>query len=169
MSELLPILNLNTLESKEECIKLEKDTVNFTSVDIADKIIEALLSGFINPLEFAVKRKLVTDALDMAMKNPHVKSMMMEEIEKYGKDGASAMGARIYIFSKPLYQYEKDPTWKSMKDALAPFENSLKEQEKKIQSACKNNCSLMGDGGELIASIVPAPCTQSVAVSFSKK
>ena len=167
--QLLPILDLNTLESNQECIKLEKDIVNLSSVSIADHIIGTLLAGYVNPLEFAVKRKLVTDAFEMVMKHPKVKSLMMDEIEKFGKQGASALGAKVYITSHASYEYDKDPTWLHIKTSIKPFEEALKTQEEKIKVASKNGASLVDEGNIIVAQAVPAPKTDSVAVSFSKK
>lgn len=167
--EVLPVLDLNTLESNEECIKLEKDVINLSSVGIADQIIETLLSGSVNPLEFAVKRKLVVDAFEMVMKHPDIKSLMIDEIEKFGKQGASALGAKVYITTRASYEYDKDPTWVHIKQSMKPFEEALKAQEDRIKTCSKNGASLYDDNGIMIASVVPAPKSESVAVSFSKK
>jgi hypothetical protein len=128
-----------------------------------------LLAGYVNPLEFAVKRKLVTDALEMVMKHPKVKSLMIDEIEKFGKQEASALGAKVYITSRASYEYDKDSTWMHIKTNMKPFEDALKTQEEKIKSCCKRGGSLFDDSGIMIASAVPSPKTDSVAVSFSKK
>lgn len=165
----LPVLDLNTLNPDEGTIKLDKDTINLRSSDIAMQIVCAITDGLINPLDFAVKKKLVVDALEMAMKNPHVKTMLLEEMEKYGKEAVTRLGAKLSISSRATYQYDADPTWKSIKDEMKPLEEKLKAQEEKIKTACKNNCSLVDEHGELIASIVPHPKTESIAVSFSKK
>ena len=166
---LLPVLNLNTLDSKEESIKLEKETVNLTSVDIADNIIGALLSGTVNPLEFAVKRKLIVDAFEMVMKHKDVKDLMITEVQKFGKQGASALGAKVYITSRAQYEYDKDSTWLHIKNNMEPFEKALTEQQEKIKACCKNGASLFDDDGIMIASCVPAPKSDSIAVSFSRK
>lgn len=166
---LLPVLDLNTLQSHYEIIKLDKDTVNLTSVQLSDAIIQTLLSGSVNPLEFAVKRKLVVDAFEMVMKHPDIKSLMIEEIEKFGKQGASALGAKVSIFNRAQYQYDQDPTWRSLKEGMKPFEEAIKAQEEKIKICCKTGNSLMDDDGIVVATCVPAPKTDSIAVSFSKR
>lgn len=165
----LPILDLNTLNPDEGIIKLDKDTINLRSSDIAMQIVTAIADGLINPLDFIVKKKLVIDALEMAMKNPQVKAAAAEEMEKYGKEGVNKLGAKLSVTSRATYQYEADPTWKNIKEEMKPLEERLKAQEEKIKTACKNNCSLVDENGEIIASIVPHPKTESIAVSFSKK
>lgn len=166
----LPVLDLNTLNPEEGTIKLDKDIINLKSSDIAMQIVAAITDGLINPLDFIVKKKLVIDALEMAMKNPQVRAAAAEEMEKYGKEGVSKLGAKLSITSRATYQYEADAKWKSIKEEMKPLEERLKAQEEKIKAACKNNASLIdGDTGEMIASIVPHPKTESIAVSFSKK
>lgn len=168
----LPVFDLNTIESDKETISIpdgeKKELLNLTSVCFASSIIEAIKDGKIDPLEFAVKKKLIIDALELAAKDAEVKEMMLTEAAKQGKDH-NVLGAKISVRSFPRYQYGSDPKWKELKDSIAPVEQKMKEQEKKIQTACKNNCSLVSDDGEVIASIVPAPATESIIVSFSKK
>ena len=164
----LPILNLNTLDSQDESVKMDKDTVNLTSVTIATEMIDAILFGFVNPLEFAVKRKLVVDALDMVMKHPRVKSYMIDEIDKFGKQGASALGAKISIRTMATYKYDQDSTWRFLKQNMEPFEKALKDQEEKIKLACKGGHDIKDEHDNVIASCVSAPKTDSISVSFNK-
>lgn len=141
-----------------------------TSEQIANGIIAAVREGRISPLELAVKRKCIADALDLALKNEEVKSMMVDEVEKYGKEGATCLGAKVTVINKRTYHYESDPKWKELNDSIGETLVKIKEQEKRVQAAVKNNCSLIdSDTGEMIASIVPAPETTSIAVSFKKK
>lgn len=165
----LPILDLNTLNPDEGTVKLDKDTLNIKSSDIALQIINAINEGFINPLEFAVKKKLVIDALEMVMKDPSVKRLAIEEVQANGKDGCTKLGAKITVTGRATYQYDKDPKWAEIKAEMKPLEQKLKDQEEKIKAACKNNASLVSDDGEIIASIVPAPSTESISISFAKK
>lgn len=166
---LLPVLDLNTISSNEESIKNNDDLINLSSVEIADQIIGSLLSGYTNSLEFAVKRKLIVDAFELVMKHPQVKSLMMDEVQKFGKQGASALGANVSIFSRVQYKYDQDPTWRSLKEAIKPFEETIKAQEEKIKACCKIGHSITNDEDIVIATCVPAPRTESIAVSFSKK
>lgn len=170
----LPIINLNQTSPNEENIELQfgnekPEKFNRTSNDIAQQIIIAITEGKINPVEFAVKKKLVVDAFDIAMKDKSVKEMMISEVEKHGKAGCTSMGAKVTIFSRSTYDYSKDPTWNRLKESIKETEEAMKAQEDRIKIACKNNVSLVNEEGEIVASIVPAPASQSIAVSFSKK
>ena len=52
----LPVINISEL-TKE------------SSENLAELMISNILEGDMNPLEFSVKKKLITDALDMVLKN----------------------------------------------------------------------------------------------------
>lgn len=172
--ESLPVIDLNSLVPSGEIVKIQvsedkTDTLSVTSVDIANQIIEGIKEGRINPLDFAVKKKLVADAMDFAMKDPEVRRIMIEKVEKYGKQGATALGAKVSLTSRRSYTYSADPTWAAINNGMEKQKESLKEQENKIKAACLNGGSIMDEDGVIIASIVPAPETTSIAVSFAKK
>ncbi len=165
-----PVLDMNTIQPDAGIVKFDKDTINIRSVDIAEGIANAIKDGVIDPLEFAVKRKLIIDAFDLVMKDRDVKNICIGEVEKFGKQGAKKLGATITITGRATYDYSKDPTWVKLNNQAQPFIEAMKAQEEKIKTACKNNASLVdGETGELIASIVPHPKSESIAVSFSKK
>lgn len=171
----LPVIDMNSLKPSDytESIQVseeKKELVNVTSLDLSRQIINAITSGHIDPLEFAVKKKVIIDGLELAMKNEAVKSLICDEVEKSGKEGATRLGAKISLRGTKRYQYAADPTWNALSESIKPVQEKMKEQEKRVQAACKNNCSLIdSDTGEIIASIVPAPETTSITVSFSKK
>ena len=152
-------------------------TINLTSLQpspatteqIANDIVTSILEGKVNPLEFVVKKKCITDALDMALKNEEVKKMCITEVEKYGKEGATCLGAKVTLTTKRTYKYEADPKWRELNQSIAEASAQIKAQEEKIKVACKTNSSLVDqETGEVIASVVPAPETTSIAVSFKK-
>ncbi|MBA4166533.1 MAG: hypothetical protein H0X41_03140 [Chitinophagaceae bacterium] len=140
-----------------------------TSEQIATGIIEAIKEGRLSPLEFAVKKKVIIDALDAALSNKEVKDMCLTEVEKYGKEGASLYGASIKITNTAKYDYDKDPKWKEINDSLADGLAARKAQEEKIKQACKMNGSIVSEDGEVIAQVVPCPKSETIAVSFKTK
>lgn len=166
-------IDINHLKPSGEVIEMQfgnakPEKLSTTSKDIAQKIIEHITEGFMDPLDFAVKKKLIVDAFEIVFKDSMVKSMMIEEIEKRGKEGATALGAKLSLTSRAAYEYAKDSNWAQIKEQMAPLEAKLKAQEEKIKMACKGNANLVNHDGEIIASVVPAPSTTSVAVSFLK-
>lgn len=173
-TDILPLIDINEITPSEystPVIRDEKEElVNNTTFDLAARMIEAITDGHIDPLQFAVKKKLITDAFEMAMKDEQVKKILVEEVEKCGKDGAKALGATLRLTNRPTYQYASDAKWQAIKKTMKESEAALKEQEKKIQAACKNGGSIIdSDTGEVVASIVPAPSTTSISVSFKSK
>lgn len=173
-TEVLPIIDINEITPSEYSTPVlmgdKEEMVNNTTLSLAENIIEAIVSGSVDPLQFAVKKKLITDALDMAMKNDSVKKILVEEVEKFGKSGATSLGATLRITSRPNYQYSADEKWVKLNDAIADEVAKIKEHEKKIQAACKNGGSIIdSDTGEVVASIVPHPTTTSISVSFKSK
>jgi hypothetical protein len=170
----LPVIDVNTLSANAEIVRMKdgekSETFNLTSVQIADVLVQAVLNGAVSPLDFAVKRKLLNDAFDLAWKNDQVKALLIEEVEKYGKEGCTVGGAKLSVTSKVTYKYDADPAYQALAESIKPTLLLMKEQEERIKAACKNNASLVdNDSGELIAAIVPHPTTKSVAVSFASR
>lgn len=172
--QMLPPIDIEFIEPNGKLVdfqfgdgKIER--YSGTSADLAARIVHNITEGFISPLDFAVKKKLISDALDIAFKNDTVKQMTIEEVQKHGKE-ATALGAKLSITNRPTYQYAADPVWSQLKASIAQTEAKIKEQESRIQAACKSGGSIFNtETGEMLASVVPAPCTTSVSVSFKKK
>jgi hypothetical protein len=99
-----------------------------TSEQIANGIIEAIKEGRISPLEFAVKKKCIEQALEAAFKDEEIKDMTITEIEKYGKAGASCMGATLTVKSIRKYEYEADPKWKELNEGIKWTKDLIKAQ-----------------------------------------
>ena len=106
--------------------------------------------------------------MELVLKNEGIKNLTVSEVEKYGKEGATFMGAKITLKELPKYEYSKDENWVSINKMIEPLEALRKSQEEKIKTACKMNCSLVSEDGEILATVVPAPSTTSIAVSFPK-
>jgi hypothetical protein len=129
-----------------------------TSEQIANGIIEAVKEGQINPVEFAVKKKCILDAFDLAFKDEEIKKMVISEVERYGKEGAVMYGATVKLTSTSKYDYSKDTKWAQIKESMKELEEALKAQEEKIKTACRVNASLIDqETGEVVASVVPCP------------
>lgn len=155
--ELLPVIIIDQV-----------DTIT-KSHDLANAMITALKSGNINPIDFAVKRKFVMDALDEVYKDPEVKQILVNEISGYGKEKPVKHGAEVTVRSIGKYDYSKDPVWASIKFNMAAQEAELKAQEELIKVATKTG-SIISDPntGEVMAVPVPCPQTDSIVVSLKK-
>lgn len=176
----LPIIDLNEIKPEQQTTDLQfesggsLETVDLTSMLIADKIVNAIVAGKLDPLVFMVKKKLIEDALKIASKNPDVKELAATEVSKYGKEGAKLLGATITAGSRRSYNYSEDSTWSELNAMVKPIADLMKNQEKLIQTAVKQNKSFEEvdkETGEVktIAACVTAPATDFIAVSFKKK
>jgi hypothetical protein len=138
-----------------------------TSKQIAGELIHAVRNGHIEPVDFAIKKKCIEDALELAFNE--LKPELVAEVEKYGKAGAEKFGATVTVKTTAKYDYSHDATWAAIKHKIAPLEAELKAQEEKIKTAVKTNSTLIDqDSGEVIATVVPCPRTETVAVTFTK-
>lgn len=172
----MPVIDLNTLKPAQEvrALKLGDDgkaeTFDLTSVNLADSIIGGLLGGWINPLEFAVKRRVLVDALEITMKDKRVKELMTAEIGKYGRgETPTVLGATVTLVPRTTYKYDQDAGWRQLNAALQPHKDRLKAQEDRIKAACKSGGSILDEGtGEVLAAAVPSSTTETVTVSLSK-
>jgi hypothetical protein len=176
----LPIIDLNVLKPEQATTNLQFEgggaieTVDLTSMLIADKIVNAVVAGKLDPLVFMVKKKLIEDALEIASKNPDVKAMVATEVAKYGKEGAKILGATITTGSRKKYNYTDDPTWLSYDEQCKPYTEAKKAQEKLIQAAVREGKDFEEvdkETGEvkMIARCVGAPATDYIAVTFKNK
>lgn len=172
----LPIIDLNTLFPQQETMSMKlgekPENIDLTSIHIADQIIESLLAGIVDPLSFAVQRRILVDALEVAMKDKRVKDLMVAEINKYGKgETATRLGATITLTPRTTYDYAQDPTWKQLsEEQLKPVKERMKAQEDLIKNASKGKGQIVDqDSGEVLAVGVPSTTTESVTVSLKKK
>lgn len=138
-----------------------------TSKQIAGELIHAVRNGHIDAVDFAIKKKCIEEALSLAF--DELKTLLVEEVEKHGKAGAVKYGATVTVKSTAKYDYSHDATWAAIKHKMAPLEAELKAQEERIKMAVKTNKGLVDmDSGEVIATVVPCPRTETVAVTFTK-
>lgn len=168
----LPVIDVNAIESSNEVVKIQKgkevETINCTSADLANNMIAAITSGKIDPLVFAVKRKLIVDAFNMAFENADVKQLMLDEQAKHGKE-CFVLGAKISIRPYPKYKYDQDQKWNQLTEEAKPYVDKIKQHEELLKAASKMGKSFLDEEtGELI-NPVPAPSSDSLIVSFSKK
>ena len=167
----VPVIDLCAMISGRQIMKLKinnrTSAVDVLSIELAEKMIACIQTGDIDPIEFAVKKRVINDALDLVLKNPVVLEKIRDLVVPCGKDGARVRNARIVFFSKSTYDYSKDPTWKGLKSKMEPLEKALRQQESRIQSCVRNQANMASEvDGETIATTVPLVSTDAVAVYF---
>lgn len=171
----LPVIDLNLFFPEQETVSMKltdkPENIDLASVRLGDRIIEVLLDGGVDPLEFAVRRRILNDALDVAFKDKRVKDLMVTEINRYGKgETPTRLGATITLTPRTTYDYAHDPTWKKLsEEQLKPVKEAMKAQEDLIKNASKGKGSIIDqETGDVLAVAVPSTSTESVTVSLSK-
>jgi hypothetical protein len=101
------------------------------AIQLADGIINAVLSGSVNPLDLPVKKKTIEQALEMAMKNPTVMDCIQEEVRRHGKF-ATHLGAKIELAevgTKYHYDVCGDPVMSELLQEQAAINLRIKARE----------------------------------------
>lgn len=100
--------------------------------------VESILSGKRNPLDIAIKLKVMEDIVKSLRANKDVKDFIMDEAQKHGKSFAFD-GAVISIVETGRYDYSLDKQWSEMnnelnlkKEILKIRENTLKNLDKEM-------------------------------------
>lgn len=158
------------MEAQENLPIIEIGKMDTVSRDtLTNQLITALKSGNIDPIEFAVRRKLINDALDEAMKDPDVRDIISAQLALYGKEKPTRLGAEVTVRNTPKYDYSQDDAWRAIKSDCEPFESALKAQEERIKVATKTGGVITDpDTGEILAQPVPVSYTESIVVTFKK-
>ena len=92
--------------------------------DFARKQSEAILSGEVDPVEWAVKLKAIEKALELIKAN--TKELVVEEAQKYGKS-FNQHGAKIVVCEQGTrYDFSGDPIWIRLNESLKAREAHLK-------------------------------------------
>ena len=133
-----------------------------SSTDLANQIITALTSGFIDPLDFVVKKKLIEKALDTAMEHPEVKSVISDMLSRHPLGKAYVLGAEVSERSRTTIDYKQDHRW-------VKIEAERKSLEEYIKAATKTNGDIIDqESGEVIASPVATKTTTFFTVKLPK-
>ena len=92
-------------------------------------IKDQILQGYLNPLEFYRKAKIIIEAIEELKKDPDIFDCAWNEREKFGKDKAIINGAVVEVQqrSTPDYKSCNDPVYNRLKEELAAREKLLKK------------------------------------------
>lgn len=126
-----------------------------------------ILNGVFDARELLFRRKMIEDTLSQIFDDQDVKRHLMDEIGKYGKEGAGWGDAKITVESRKSYSYEYcgDTELSTLTTEKERLDKSLKDRQKFLQTLSKPVAD--PESGELI---YPAAYTQTdyFKVSFSK-
>ena len=90
-------------------------------------VIGELLGGEYNPLKVEVQLKILEDTIKKIRTDIRVKNLIIEELEKYGKETAKISGAELKLSQRKTYDFSNDNTWKELKAKIKAREAELKE------------------------------------------
>ncbi len=129
--------------------------------ELANVIASAIKSGYVNPLEVLVRRKLIEKAFEAAFDEPDVKNIVANELALHPKEKATVLGAEISMGSRTTMEYKEDPRY-------AQIQADLKRQEELVKAATKTGANIVDDDGELLASPVPTKTSSYFTVKLPK-
>jgi hypothetical protein len=158
-SEKLPVISLDELQPS-----------NANSKALADKIIDAIINGYVNPLDFAVKKKCIEEALELAFNNTMVKDAMIEEANKHsGK--TTWMGAKIEACEVGIkYHFDKcgDPKLVELENTAGDLADKIKMRKEYLKKVDGKGEKLLVED-EVVEVFPPyKTSTTSIKVSLQK-
>ncbi len=89
----------------------------------ADKVVEAVDNGSINPLDLDVQMKRIEELAKIIRKS--TKEQVIEEAEKHGKK-FDYNGAEVSLTERRTLDYSNDDTWTNLKERIKQREDLLK-------------------------------------------
>ena len=139
--------------------------------ELAKCLIQPLMDGEVDPIEFIVKVKGLQSALAEVDKNKAVKNIIVREITKFGKQ-TSWNGATLTLRETGVkYDYSvcNDPVYRNLLQQKEALDKQLKEREQFLKSVPAGTTILDEETGE-VYQLAPAlrMATESYAVSFAK-
>lgn len=154
----LPVIDLNDLQP---------DMAH--SGAIAVKIIEAIVEGRINPLDFAVKKKCIEEALEEAYSNNMVRDAMVEEAQKHGGK-TSHMGAKVEVAEVGIkYHFDNcsDPKLRELELKHAELADQVKQRKEWLKKVDTKGEKIVVD--DEVVEIYPPFKTSSTSIKVSLK
>jgi hypothetical protein len=111
------------MEAAKSSFEFLGDEVALFKTTVKNQILE----GYLNPLEFYRKAKIITEAIEDLKKDPDVFDCAWNERQKFGKDKAIVNGSVIEIGqrSTPDYKSCEDPVYNELKEKLKARERFL--------------------------------------------
>jgi hypothetical protein len=127
---------------------------------VANEMIEPILNGEVDAIEFSVRCQFAINVLTEAMKIAKDSSKLDVK--------SVVLGATVEVVETGTkYDYSSNEIWKSIEAELAPILARKKDIEDKIKMATKINSDIL-QGDEIIASPVTKESTTSIKITLAK-
>jgi hypothetical protein len=152
----LPLIDMNELKPSLA-----------TSNELACKIVDAVLSGYLNPLDFLVKKKCIEEALEAAYNNVGVKNCMIEEAQKYNGKGTH-LGAKFEVIEAGVkYHFDKtgDPELTRLEAEAGELADKVKQRKEFLKHVKGEGETVLID--DEVITVYPPHKTSTTTVKIS--
>jgi len=112
---------MNALAELNRLPETKSEQESFVNMAIGEILEEQ------NPLTIDVKLKILEDTIKKIRTDVRVKNLLIEEIEKYGKEGVNVNGADIKLSQRKTIDFSNDNECVRLKAELKARETLLKE------------------------------------------
>lgn len=156
--EKLPVISLDQLEPSLA-----------TAQDLSIRIVDAILEGHINPLDFAVKKKCIEEALEAAFSNPLVKDAMVEEAAK-SNGKTTHLGAKIEACEVGVkYHFDKcgDQKLLNLETEAGELADKIKQRKEYLKKVDSKGEKILID--DEIFDVFPPYKTSTTSIKVSLK
>lgn len=113
--------------------------LNQLAGDISN-IIQSVKKGVTPPLEILVKCKAIADVMDLI--RDEILDISIDEVRKYGKEGANVLGAKVSVIESGV-KWDFSECQTALLDIAMQKEKEAKEEVKRVQDILK----FMGEKG----------------------
>lgn len=147
-SQSLAEVNLQILPTKANILAL------------SERIAAIVTEGVADPLETIAKLEAIKGVCEESRKK--LESFVRSEIEKYGKEPATKLGAKFELSETGVkYDYSNDAVWKGLVAQLVPIQEKIKEREKFLKTVTKAFAQTDTETGETIEVFPPTKTSNS--------
>ena len=140
--------------------------------DLAAEIMQPLINGEIDPIEFIVKIKGLINAFSEVDKNKDVKDLVIREIEKNGKFSSWNEATVTVKETGVKFDYTScnDPVYCQLLSEKALIDQKIKEREAFLKNIPDGTTIVDEATGEVYRVIKPVRmATESFSISFKKQ
>lgn len=108
-----------------------------------EKVIDEILSGERNPLEFELILKSIEETIGLIRKDERVKNCIFEEALKYSEKTFEFKGFEITKGCKSTYDYSNDSIWVELREKIKSREKLLQAINPNIEDIASGNSGEM--------------------------
>lgn len=92
-----------------------------------DAILTEIFNGDADVIKVEIQMKIVADTLEMVRKDARFKNMLINEVEKHGKEGLQVAGATIKMKGRSTIDFSNDDECNRLTAELKARQTLLKE------------------------------------------